>query len=154
MKLSELNTSSVKPYFGDSSYSPQNQPGSGSLKMSDISNSAGALASSQKALDGSKVFTTPLHTIAAGGDIAAGPMGALKGALSDFASVGAQNAGPIGADMLAHAPEFAKNIQALKDFTQPANTAEAVGAGQNTALQLGLGLSSIGKLLKGGVEAI
>ncbi len=54
--------------------------------------------------------------------------GAIKEILNQASSAGAQNAGPVGADMLKNAPDFAKNIDSLKTMTTPANAAQAQGA--------------------------
>lgn len=91
-----------------------------------------ALASSQKFVDERRIFQSGLHNIAAGAgqenlDFA---QGGLKRGLKEFASAGAQNAGPIGAAMTANAPGFAANLQGLQDFSTPQNTSQAVGGGQ------------------------
>lgn len=108
-----------------------------------FSDAVTSLNVSQTAFDRSKVFTSPLHTIAARGNLAAGPMGALKGAVGDFASAGAQNAGPIGQGMLDAAPGLKPAFEALKAGTTPQGIEEQVGSGQNTALALGTGISGI-----------
>lgn len=84
----------------------------------------------QATLPPAPTFSTPLTRIASGNgaDNLDYTKGSIKQAASDISSAGAQNAGPIGKDMLAHAPEFAKNIDAFKTQTIPATPTQAQGA--------------------------
>ncbi len=54
-------------------------------------------------------------------------IGIAKGAGSSLVKAGAQNAGPVGADMLAHAPAFAQNIQSASDALKPSNPEQQFG---------------------------
>lgn len=75
-------------------------------------------------------FQSPLENIRAGNsqtNLQVGA-GAIKRAVSDVSSVGAQNAGPVGAEMMRGAPEFAKNIDAFNAEMTPATPAEVQGA--------------------------
>lgn len=54
--------------------------------------------------------------------------GSIKQIVKDISSVGAQNAGPVGAAMKANAPEFSKSIDALNTKMTPSNPAQKKGA--------------------------
>lgn len=101
---------------------------------SNLEQSQLALASSQRLIDQKQVFTSPLHNIATGQsqDNLESAKGAGKQALADFASAGAQNAGPIGQGMLDAAPGLKPAFEALKQVTQPTNMAQSQGAAQTT----------------------
>lgn len=80
-------------------------------------------------------FKTPLTRIASGKesenvDVA---KGAVKQALNDFASAGAQEAGPVGADMKSRAGKF---FDPLKDVTTPKNAAQKEGAMNTTMAEI------------------
>lgn len=103
-----------------------------------------ALTTSQKAFDASQVFYSPLQNVATGqqDQTLQHSIGAAKGALGEFASAGAQNAGPIGADMKAHANGF---FDDLDTTLKPTNTAQATGMADT---QLGAMLLGGGKAIK------
>lgn len=85
-------------------------------------------------------FQSPLQNISSGNsqtNLEIGK-GAIKQAVKDFSSAGAQNAGPIGADMMAHAPAFAQDINALNDKTKPSNPAQAQGASNTSMAELAI----------------
>ncbi len=133
MKLSDLNgdymivgTPEPKPTFADY----------GQKKLSDAQTQ---LASSQVVAD--KAFATPLTRIQSGnaGENVDVAKGALKQGLSDLSMAGAQNAGPVGAQMMADAKAkgggAAKFAQGIDDFNtnmKPANLAEVQGAGMTS----------------------
>jgi hypothetical protein len=86
-----------------------------------------SLASSQRLAD--TVFSSPLQKIQGGnamGNIEQ-TKGLGKGLISEFASAGAQNAGPVGAAMMAGAPKFAEAVQGFDRFAQPTNPEQAEG---------------------------
>lgn len=142
MKLSELDKGEAIPLgAGVSSFSLGSGPTIPSMKLSDLSGASAGLQSSQNMVDQSRVFQTPLTQIAGGhgdelGDTA---KGGFKQAVKDFFSGGAQNAGPVGAGMLANAPGFAQDLHMTDQALQPANTNEAVGMGQTGLAEMLLG---------------
>lgn len=110
--------------------------------------SQAALSHSQMVFD--SIFKTPLQNIAEG-NAGAGlerSKGAAKEAFSQFASAGAQNAGPVGADMLAHAPAFKQNIDALNTNLQPTNVEQLKGKTDTQMAELALGTTAGKSLLK------
>jgi len=110
--------------------------------ISQLSNAQGNLSTSQALLEkANNVFTSPLHNIAAGNgaDNLQSAIGAGKQAISDFASAGAQNAGPIGQGMLDAAPGLKPAFEGLKTATQPTNLAQAQGAAQTGMAEVALG---------------
>ncbi len=64
--------------------------------------------------------------------------GFLKGAGQTAASMGAQNAGPVGQEMLKHAPDFAQNIQGLNEGLKPTNDAQQYGKGSEFVAEMAL----------------
>lgn len=104
--------------------------------MSGFENAKTALQSSQVIRD--KAFQSPLQNIASGNsqDNLEASKGFAKGAMQTFSSMGAQNAGPVGKDMLAHAPAFAQNINQLNTALQPTNQAQAFGQGSEKVAEL------------------
>lgn len=82
-------------------------------------------------------FQTPLTNMASGqsGNNMDVAIGAGKQALSDLSMAGAQNAGPVGKDMLAHAPAFAQNIDSFNQAMKPSNISQAVGGGLTTVAE-------------------
>lgn len=134
----QMNAMGATNFKGSLSDSQMKTAG-GKQFTSDFSTAQGALGHSQGVIDASKVFQTPLTNITSGNgqDNLDHAKGALTGLAQGIAPAGAQNAGPIGADMLAHAPEFAKNIQGLTDWN-PANTSQAVGQAEGAIASFAL----------------
>lgn len=122
MKLSEL----------DGQYNiiaqPEKTPTFADFGKQKLSTAQATLVSSQKVAD--NVFRSPLQAFAQGDPQAniERTKGAAKQGLADIMSAGAQNAGPVGAHMLAGAPKFAEAVQGFKDFTTPANMEQQKGA--------------------------
>lgn len=75
-------------------------------------------------------FFSPGQNIASGNaqNNSQNTIGALKQIGSDISSVGAQNAGPVGADMLSHAPALAQDLSGLKTSLTPSNPEQKQGA--------------------------
>lgn len=117
---------------------PMEPPGSNPLNIKDIQTSSydqsqGALTHSQSVQDMlQSAMKTPLQRIAEGNgqDNLQVAAGAAKQAMHEFSMAGAQNAGPVGAGMLAAAPEFAKNIDAFNQATKPQGALQNTGAAQ------------------------
>lgn len=92
------------------------------------------MAISAKEFFGGKVPPPPAETVI---DTSSGPKKRTVGAdvaigfgkeLADtFQTAGAQNAGPVGQEMLRNAPAFARNVGALKDVLPASNTAQKAG---------------------------
>lgn len=91
--------------------------------------SYGSLAQSQAIRD--RAFQSPLQNIAEGRPEANLEVskGFLKGMGQTFVSGGIHRAGPVGAAMLANAPEFAQNLGAVDQFLQPSNPEQGYGMG-------------------------
>ncbi len=62
--------------------------------------------------------------------------GAAKELVTEITSAGAQNAGPVGADMMKNAPDFAKNIEGLKAGTELTNPKQEEGAANTTTAEM------------------
>jgi hypothetical protein len=62
-------------------------------------------------------------------------IGAAKGLGQTLETVGAQNAGPVGADMLAHAPAFKQNIEDAKAALHATNKTQQVGKAAELAAE-------------------
>lgn len=110
----------------------------------------GHATSLQEKMLGGQVFTSPLQNIAAGrgADNLQSAIGAGKQGLVDFASAGAQNSGPIGKAMLAHAPAFSQDIQGLNKATQPSNVMQQQGAAQTQLAEAAPGIAEIPGAIK------
>lgn len=107
-------------------------------------------------VDPTKVFGTPLTRIAAGNgsdnvDVA---KGALKKLLGDFSSAGAQNAGPIGKDMQAHAPKLQAAFDALNTFTKPKGLLQKEGSASTDTAEAVLPVPSFAGTAKKAASAV
>lgn len=80
--------------------------------------------------------------------------GAVKQGISDLASAGAQNAGPVGADMLAHAPAFAEDINDLKKAVTPSNKEQEIGASNTKVAEGAIPTTEAGSAIKDFVEPV
>lgn len=145
MKLSDLKDPKIVT-MNQSGFNLYSSPTKPATSLSQLGGSTSGLQTSQNAVDASKVFTSPLHSIASGntGDILDRSKGALVGLAQGIAPAGAQNAGPIGQAMLNNAPGFKADIQGLNDF-KPANTPQAVGQAEGAIASF---------MLPGGAETI
>lgn len=99
-------------------------------KLSDLNQSQAALGQSQSILDKTRIFQSPLQNMASGnaGDNVEVAKGAGKQALKDISLAGAQNAGPVGAQMMKNAPAFAQNVGAFNQAVKPTNHLQSQGA--------------------------
>lgn len=76
--------------------------------------------------------------------------GFAKGALESFSNAGAQNAGPVGAQMKANAQGF---FDPLEQVVKPSNPDQALGKGQESVAELGIPLG-VGAKAKGTAESV
>ncbi len=127
---------------GSTSIVPKGMPPVAQFKLPDS-------AKPQQTPPQSNAFYSPLQNFASGNneDTQQHGLGALKQASSDILSAGAQNAGPVGKEMLSNAPEFAADVQGGQQALKPSNVAQQEGAQETSAAE---GLIPVGA----GVKAI
>lgn len=116
-------------------------PSKGFFKENGLDSAMSSLSTSQRLVDQSKVFQTPLTRIASG-EAATTPevgLGQAKAGLREFASAGAQNAGPIGQGMLNAAPGLKPAFEGLEQATTPTTADQAQGYGQFQTVSNALG---------------
>ncbi len=110
--------------------------------------------------DGTAPKTDPtegMTPIQKGGEVA---QGVTKGLLGQILGSSAAKAGPVGADMLAHAPAFAKNIQAADEVSTPTNGYQTAGAFAGSLIAPGFsgkaeaGVMAANKFARAGEDAI
>lgn len=101
-------------------------------------------------------FFSPLQNIASGNsqDNSQHAIGALKQIGSDLSSVGAQNSGPVGKDMLAHAPALAQDLSGLSTALTPSNPAQQQGATDTSVAEAMIPLDAAGGAAKDVVSGL